>query len=181
MNWEAIGALGELLGSLAVLITLIYVAVQVRHTRAQLHVSIQQKRYDTFRELLLEMVRNNDLRQTYDKLGRAYSDDIQTLDELTALAELSNEELTMFRNHQLAFWNYRIETIEQLENLTPTQRKEFEDGIRRVYGSSPARLWYERVRKNVSNPDAVAYIDGVLKLGKLPSLYLAGTEANQKT
>ena len=33
MNWEAIGAVGELLGSLAVLLTLIYLALQVRHSK----------------------------------------------------------------------------------------------------------------------------------------------------
>ena len=33
MNWEAIGAVGEIVGALAVLVTLIYLAVQVRHTR----------------------------------------------------------------------------------------------------------------------------------------------------
>jgi hypothetical protein len=33
MNWEAIGAVGELVGALAVFATLIYLAVQVRHSR----------------------------------------------------------------------------------------------------------------------------------------------------
>ena len=33
MNWEAIGAIGEVLGALAVVITLIYLAVQVRQAR----------------------------------------------------------------------------------------------------------------------------------------------------
>lgn len=33
MNWEAIGAVGEIVGALAVLVTLIYLAIQVRHAR----------------------------------------------------------------------------------------------------------------------------------------------------
>jgi hypothetical protein len=40
MNWEAIGAIGEILGALSVLITLVYLATQVneakRSTRAQI-------------------------------------------------------------------------------------------------------------------------------------------------
>ena len=40
MNWEAAGAIGEILGSIAVFITLIYLAIQVqqntRHVRAQM-------------------------------------------------------------------------------------------------------------------------------------------------
>ena len=35
MNWDAIGAIAELLGAAAVLITLIYLAVQIRHVREQ--------------------------------------------------------------------------------------------------------------------------------------------------
>ena len=44
MNWDAIDAVGEILGAIAVLVTLIYVAVQVRQGR------IAQK---------IEAIRNN--------------------------------------------------------------------------------------------------------------------------
>jgi len=33
MNWEAIGALGEVVGALAVILTLLYLAVQIRHSK----------------------------------------------------------------------------------------------------------------------------------------------------
>ena len=36
MNWDALGAISEFLGALAVLATLLYLAVQVRHSRLQL-------------------------------------------------------------------------------------------------------------------------------------------------
>ena len=43
MNWEAIGAVGEILGALAVLITLIYLALQVRqNTRATNRTAFQE-------------------------------------------------------------------------------------------------------------------------------------------
>ena len=35
MDWEAIGAIGETLGAIAVLVTLVYLAVQVRQNTAQ--------------------------------------------------------------------------------------------------------------------------------------------------
>ena len=35
MNWDAIGAVGEILGASVVLITLIYLAIQIRHVREQ--------------------------------------------------------------------------------------------------------------------------------------------------
>ncbi len=41
MNWEAIGAIGEVLGALVVVITIGYLAVQIRQNTAQ------QKREET--------------------------------------------------------------------------------------------------------------------------------------
>ena len=32
MNWEAIGAVAEIIGAAAVMISLVYLAVQIRHT-----------------------------------------------------------------------------------------------------------------------------------------------------
>ena len=33
MNWEAIGAIGEIVGAVAVVLTLAYLAIQVRHAK----------------------------------------------------------------------------------------------------------------------------------------------------
>ena len=33
LNWEAIGAVGEILGAMGVIITLAYLAVQIKYTR----------------------------------------------------------------------------------------------------------------------------------------------------
>jgi len=47
MNWEAIGAVAELLGAVGVILSLLYVAVQVRHgtraTRLETAVSVMEK------------------------------------------------------------------------------------------------------------------------------------------
>jgi len=44
MNWDAIGAIGQMLGSIAVLVTLIYLGVQLRHVRAETRRSMNQGR-----------------------------------------------------------------------------------------------------------------------------------------
>jgi len=41
MNWDAIAAIGRMLGSVAVLLTLAYLAVQVKHARGELRRSIR--------------------------------------------------------------------------------------------------------------------------------------------
>ena len=54
MNWEAIGAIAELLGAFAIIITLVYLTIQVRQTasaqeqqNALTAASIMQSRTDT--------------------------------------------------------------------------------------------------------------------------------------
>jgi hypothetical protein len=53
MNWDAVGALGEVLGSIAVFLTLGYLAVQVRHARDQVRHSISQNSTGGNRDLFL--------------------------------------------------------------------------------------------------------------------------------
>ena len=47
MNWEAIGAIGEIVGAIGVIITLVYLAVQIRSsaraTEAQVHASLSSE------------------------------------------------------------------------------------------------------------------------------------------
>ena len=47
MNWEAIGAIGEIVGAAAVLITLVYLASQVRQNTAQTREAMLQDSVDT--------------------------------------------------------------------------------------------------------------------------------------
>jgi len=46
MNWTAIGAVGEILGAVAVIVSLIYLAVQVRHNTESLRVQTLQNVMD---------------------------------------------------------------------------------------------------------------------------------------
>lgn len=56
MNWEAIGAIGEIIGALAVVVTLGYLAVQTRHNSKIAHSSIElelRRNFSSMNELLL--------------------------------------------------------------------------------------------------------------------------------
>ena len=47
MNWEAIGSIGEVLGAVAVLVTLLYLAAQIKQTN-------KMARFDTTREIIAQ-------------------------------------------------------------------------------------------------------------------------------
>jgi len=62
MNWEALSAIGEIVGALAVVLTLVYLAFQVRYAR---NATIDQNRLTrstAIREIILATANNDDLR-----------------------------------------------------------------------------------------------------------------------
>ena len=56
MNWEEVGAVGQVLGSIAVLVTLVYLSIEVRHARQEMRRSIALGRATSGRELCLSRV-----------------------------------------------------------------------------------------------------------------------------
>ena len=64
MNWEAIGAIGEIVGALAVLATLYYLAIQIKMQNYQLQKSNEQARVSLSLEL------NDSYTQLFDMLLR---------------------------------------------------------------------------------------------------------------
>ena len=57
MNWDAIGAIGEILGALAVVLTLGYLAIQVKQNSHGMRVAAKleiDKQHTTFTDLILK-------------------------------------------------------------------------------------------------------------------------------
>ncbi len=69
MNWDAIGAIGEIVGALAVLLTLIYLAVQVRHAKHQLEQNGVQARAIHARDQLMPVATDPSLASIMIKAG----------------------------------------------------------------------------------------------------------------
>ena len=69
MNWDAIGAIGEIIGALAVLVTLIYLAVQVRQAKHQLDLNSAQARAIHLRDLLMPIATDPSLASIMLKAG----------------------------------------------------------------------------------------------------------------
>ena len=84
MNWDAIGAIGEVTGAIAVLVTLIYLAVQLRHSTEQARQANAIARADISAQV----------RQRYDALWHQISADPQ-------LAIAFNK--IMFRDEEVAY------------------------------------------------------------------------------
>jgi hypothetical protein len=75
MNWDALGAIGEILGAIAVLITLLYLAAQVKQANAMAS-------FETTREIMAQ----------FNDLNRLYATDSAIRQVLLKEGELSVEE-----------------------------------------------------------------------------------------
>ena len=52
MNWEAIGAVGELVAALGVIISLIYLGVQIRHSAQQTQINTKSIQASAYQQLI---------------------------------------------------------------------------------------------------------------------------------
>jgi hypothetical protein len=164
MNWDAIGAIGEALGAGAVFITLIYLAVQVRHARAEVARSVVHSRTTAAREHNLALALNERIdlitRKANTNLGGA---NLPVVDVLVERAGLTPEEADTFIHAQVARWQFQTQIIDDLPEMSGGHRAEFKNFVRGVYGANqPAtQLWYQTVKSSL-NPDAVRHIDAIL-------------------
>ena len=67
MNWDAIGAIGQMLGSVAVFVTLGYLAMQTRVAHTVASDTNRQQRAQGAREMLLTLATDEDLRSLWDR------------------------------------------------------------------------------------------------------------------
>ncbi|MGR8949725.1 MAG: hypothetical protein ACU84Q_16910 [Gammaproteobacteria bacterium] len=77
MNWDAVGALAELLGAIAVIATLFYLAIQIRENSQMMRSTIREQRFASNQDLLLK-----------------FAGEAEFLTKLENESELSEEENT---------------------------------------------------------------------------------------
>jgi len=165
MDWNAIGAVGELVGAAAVLITVIYLAIQVRHTRDALQRAVRQSRAEVSRNRLQIRATDKRLNELMVKARQSFGE-VTTNPFVKVLMEQVGFDLPdalAVHSELLAEWQYRVQFILDIEELTPGERLEFDNTVRRLYGTAPlTKTWYELHGRKL-NPDVVAYIDELLR------------------
>ena len=69
MNWEAVSAIADIFAAIAVLIALVYLALQVRHAKEQITLAGQRHRADAARDVLSSVSDSDHLAPILAKLG----------------------------------------------------------------------------------------------------------------
>ena len=144
MNWDAIGAVGEIVGAIAVLVSLVFVGLQVRHSALQTQKSNVLARADmteramrTFGDTVIELARSQELAVAFRKVMFKPSD-------------LTDEELTTV----LAYFNvwlhrHRTAFVSVSEGLIDARVMTDFDNTTKWYLTAPA--FREEWKRNQSN------------------------------
>jgi hypothetical protein len=163
MNWDEIGAIGQVLGSIAVFVTLAYLSIQVRHARDEVERSISHNRLDSVRQVLTNRINNEGLQSIRMKaiaaLGGRYGPFEAALMERAGLIP---EEAVALGMDMHVFWLCQAEAIPFSHRLRDGERIAFDFGLRGAYASSPlGALWFASQKARL-DPDAVRYVDNLL-------------------
>lgn len=157
MNWEAIGAVGEILGALAVAITLAYLAIQVKYAKKAAVDATSLNRANGVQAMLLAVATNDDLRAS---IGKAQGNR-DHFAKLTEQFDLTFEEAERVDSYAMYwFWVHwgqfaasnNEESLNELRNLVNTFYRFPYMTLCWKYGTS--RL--------ILDPVFVSFVDGIL-------------------
>jgi hypothetical protein len=159
MNWDAIGAIAELAGAIVILVTLIYLAIQVKYARFASTDTSRANRVAGIRELNSNLVTNADARAAWNKaMGPGQrgliSDVAQTLG-------LSFDEASIV---VLQGWNWIFTHWAQFPPVKIREdEKELENIVAIWYGENPMLALIDHpVFRGAFDSDFVAFVDGVI-------------------
>jgi hypothetical protein len=126
MNWEAIGAVGEIIGAVAVLLTLIYLAVQMRQNILLTKATIREYRTDSSQKVIMAFADIADLITKETDLSPG-----ETL-------RVEMVQRSMFRDFEAYFYQRNAGLLDESE------RNAMQQTWRNILGSQKARdSWHE--------------------------------------
>jgi hypothetical protein len=162
MNWEALGAIGETLGALAVFVTLGYLAVQVRHARSDSRRALSQNRGEGIRDLFAQGTDERINRLSVKANTALGAPPPPFVAALMDQAGLTREEATVLFQHHVAWWNYTLQIVPNIDEMSAIEQHQFDRGVTGRHGGvGIGRLFYESVAP-LAHPDVVRYIENVL-------------------
>ena len=163
MDWNEVGAIGQVLGSIAVFVTLGYLAAQVRHARDEVRRTFSQSRSEMVRQQFIVLATDTQLNEIYAKANVALA--IQPSPfavELIDRAGLTPEEANRITAMEGAWLQIRTEAIRNLDILSQTDREQFDGRIRTSYAAGTLSGLFFQTMKSGLNADVVRYIEDVL-------------------
>ena len=166
MNWDEVGAIGQVLGSVAVFITLVYLAIQTRHAKDATQRAVSQARAEAFRHGLAWAAEPR-MAAIATKANTALGiPPTPFMASLMKEAGLTREEALSQMYHEYTGWNNRLQGIAAVDGMSSIERHIFDSAVVALYGDNGPqrgmpRMFYDLVKASAP-PEAIRYIDEVL-------------------
>ena len=103
MNWEAIGAVGEIVGAAAVVVTLVYLARQIGQHTAMTRVAASSERVERDYEIASSIIESREVAEIWAK-GDLEFDSLDDIDRL---------RLMFFERRAIVLWHHLFRMREQ--------------------------------------------------------------------
>ena len=144
MTIAELGSLGELLGSIAVLCTLVYLAIQVKHAKDATRATLLQYRADASRELWMFEVTNPEVPKTIRSVNERMNHGDQTikrvLQEKTGMTAEETDLVFPF----LCMHFFHRQTL-FCSGLTELELDVLDKQLRGMYSGGIFRVWFDAV------------------------------------
>ena len=159
MNWEAISAVGQIVGAAGVIISVIYLAQQVRSNARQTRLASMRSMSDAFNQWLYGLAGNPQIGDLYYRGMR----DLQSI-EGADLPRFSALMDSLFRIYEDMYY-------QKLEgHLDPRVWLGFEAPMRDIIAYRGAQAWW-RTPSHWFSREFQQFIDGLARAAASPSLY----------
>ena len=158
MNWEAIGALGEIVGALAVVLTLAYLAIQVRHAKEATADTNRLERSKGVRDMMLASAADSGLRENLTK-GLQLSD---YYNEIASNLNMSSDEAASF-DWAMLYW-FWLHWGQYASTTKESDVEELRNVISGFYRNPGVRVCWEKSpwARPVLEKDFVNFVDEIL-------------------
>ena len=158
MNWEAIGALGEIVGALAVVLTLAYLAIQVRHAKEAAADTNRLERSKGVRDMMLASAADSGLRENLTK-GLQLSD---YYNEIASNLNMSSDEAASF-DWAMLYW-FWLHWGQYASTTKESDVEELRNVISGFYRNPGVRVCSEKSpwARPVLEKDFVNFVDEIL-------------------
>lgn len=159
MNWDALGSIGEITGAIGVIVTLIYLAKQIRESNLAARQSAMQELMNLQSQLLGQISRDNSMSELWIK---GTSDD-------PSLSEADKLQFRVFLMQLSVLWQ-RCYYFHLTGKIDHWFWDEVKNGIASVSASPGFRSWFEDVKHRLSD-DWQNYISIVIESTEESAVY----------
>lgn len=159
MNWEAISAMGQIVGAVGVIVSVIYLAQQVRSNARQTRLASMRTMSDAFNQWLRSLAE-------YPHVGELYYKGMRDF------ASIEGADLPRFSgmmDHLFRIWEDMF-YLKLEGHLDPRVWRGFEAPMRDIIAYPGAQAWW-RSRSHWFSREFAEFIDELARAAKQPSLY----------